>query len=76
MPVETSFCIAMLTLWLMPMSSVRMISETAEVLGVAVWADTSDALVNVTQPAMAIARGRCKDGGPRWHNGLERATKA
>src|SRR5881397_3600635 len=49
----------------MPTSSVRMINETAEVGGIAVWADTSiHELVNVTQPAMAIARGTCIDGQP------------
>src|SRR5712664_2565916 len=48
-PVETSFCIAMLTLWLMPMSSVRMISETGGAAGVAVCADT-----NVTTLADSI----------------------
>src|SRR5690349_1550756 len=65
MPVETSFCIAMLTLWLMPMSSVRISSETA--VGVWVCAET-----DVTAPNDIIAqitvtvRIRRISSGSRW----------
>ena len=68
MPVETSFCIATLTLWLMPMSSVRMISETGEVReGVsAVCADTNvTGLVDSIQPRQVTVRIRRIGGGSR-----------
>ena len=56
MPVETSFCIAMLTLWLMPMSSVRMINRIAFVPAVELWPWTGPpkASINVKAPAIIL----------------------
>src|SRR5258705_10307834 len=75
MPVETSFCIAMLTLWLMPMSSVRMIKETEEEeRGVAVCADTNvTRLADSSQLQQVTVRIRRIDGAP-VANGIERVT--
>src|SRR6266550_7613893 len=65
-PVETSFCMAMFTLWLMPMSSVRMIRETAEALrGLSVCADTTvTKLADSNQLTQVTVRIRRMDGAP------------
>src|SRR2546422_92944 len=80
MPVETSFCIAMLTLWLMPMSSARMINETGgdvgDVGGVAVCADTNvTELADSSQLTQVTVRIRRIDDGSPLANGLKRVTR-
>src|SRR6266571_1611785 len=82
MPVETSFCIAMFTLWLMPMSSARMISEmggggAVRGRGVAVCADTNaTALADNNQPNQVTVPNRRIRRRLPLANGLERVTTA
>src|SRR3981081_2132276 len=64
-PVDTSCCIAMFTLWLMPMSSVRMIREKA--WGAGGCADTSvTELVASIQLSRVTVRIWRISGGSRW----------